>query len=131
MKTSISKVALLGAVFAAGTIALAPAAMAGPNHDRGARMYRVTITNATRGQPVAPSVIATHTDAFRLFELGPTPEPGDFDYDYYLALATMAETGSPVLVLDQVAGSHGVWDAVALPTDRDHHHHQDHRSPRP
>jgi hypothetical protein len=81
-------------------------------------MYRVTITNATRGQPVAPSIIATHTDAFRLFELGPTPVAGDIDYDYYFALATMAETGYPFLVLDQVAASDGVWEAVALPTDR-------------
>lgn len=118
MRASISKIALLGAVLAAATITLTPAAMAGKIRDRGARMYRVTITNATHGQPVAPSVIATHTDAFRLFELGPTPEPGDFDYDYYFALAAMAETGYPFHVLDQVAASHGVWEAVALPTDR-------------
>jgi hypothetical protein len=118
METSISKAALLGAIFAAGTLALSPVAMAGNNNDRGARMYRVTITNATLGQPVAPSVIATHTDAFQLFELGPTPVPGDSDYDYYFALATMAETGYPFFALDQVAASHGVWEAVALPTDR-------------
>jgi hypothetical protein len=82
------------------------------------RLYRVTITNATPGQPVAPSVIATHTDAFSLFELGPAPMEGDAGYDYYFALATMAETGYPFLVLDQVAASHGVWEAVPLPTDR-------------
>jgi len=115
VKMSISKLALLGAVLAAGTIALTPAAMAGHNHDR---MYRVTITNATRGQPVAPSVIATHTDAFRLFELGPVPMVGDPAYDYYFALATMAETGYPFLLLDQVADSDGVWEAEALPTNR-------------
>ena len=95
-KTAISKIALLGAIIVAGTIALTPAAMARSNNDRGERMYRVTITNATLGQPVAPSVIATHTGAFRLFELGPTPVPGDFDYALYFGLATAAETGSPV-----------------------------------
>jgi len=115
VKTSISKIGFLGIVFAVSIIVMTPAAMAGPNHDR---MYRVTITNATLGQPVAPSVIATHTDAFRLFELGPVPEVGDPGYNDYLALAAMAETGYPFHVLDQVAASDGVWEAVPLPTDR-------------
>lgn len=113
MQMSVSKVALLSAVFAAGTIALTPATMA-----QSARMYRVTVTNATLGQPVAPSVIATHTDAFRLFELGPAPVEGDIGYDRYFALATMAETGSPFLLRDQVAASADVWEAEALPTNR-------------
>ncbi|WP_231715794.1 spondin domain-containing protein [Desulfosarcina widdelii] len=81
-------------------------------------MYRVTITNATLGQPVAPSVITTHTNAFRLFELGPAPEPGDSDYSLYFGIATAAETGSPVPLVDEVATYDGVWEAVALPTDR-------------
>lgn len=113
MKTSILKLALLGTVVVAGTFALTSAALAD-----NARMYEVTITNATLGQPVAPSVIATHTDAFRLFELGPAPMVGDSGYDYYFALATMAETGYPFLVLDEVAASPGVWEAKVLATDR-------------
>ncbi|MCP5159507.1 MAG: spondin domain-containing protein [Gammaproteobacteria bacterium] len=116
MKTSVSKVALLVTVLAASTIALTPAAMA--DRGRAERMYRVTITNATLGQPVAPSMIATHTDEFRLFELGPAPAVGDAGYDYYFALATMAETGVPSLLRDQVAASAGVWEAEALPTNR-------------
>jgi hypothetical protein len=115
VKTSISKVGLLVIVFAASITVLTPAAMAEHNHDR---MYRVTITNATHGQPVAPSVIATHTAAFRLFELGPAPMEGDPGYDDYFALAAMAETGYPFHVLDRVTASAGVYDAVALPTDR-------------
>jgi len=107
---------MLGAVIAAGTIAFTHAAFA--NGDGDERMYRVTITNAMRGQPVAPSVIATHTDQFRFFDLGPAPEPGDPGYDDYFALAAMAETGYPFHVLDQIAASHGVWDAVPLATDR-------------
>ena len=115
MKTLNLKTALLGAVLAVGTIALTSTAMAdkksGKKNDR---MYQVTITNATLGQPVAPSVIATHNSAFQLFELGPVPMPGDSGYDDYFALATMAETGYPFHVLDQVSASDDVWDAVAL-----------------
>ena len=117
-KTAVSTIALLGAIIVAGVIALAPAAMASNDKDRGKRMYRVTITNATLGQPFAPSVIATHTDAFRLFELGPTPLPGDSHYPLFFGLATLAETGSPVPLVDEVAASDGVWEAVALLTDR-------------
>lgn len=118
MKTSASKAALLSIAFAVGTIALAPAAMAANPLGGVARMYRFTVTNATLGQPVAPSVIATHSDAFQLFELGPAPTPGDADYDRYFALATVAETGYPFLLRDQLAASAGVWEAKALPTDR-------------
>ena len=117
-KTSVSKIALLGAIIVAGAIALTPAVMANQNNDQENRMYRVTITNATLGQPVAPSVIATHTDAFQLFKLGPTPVPGDSDYALYFGLATAAETGSPVPLVDEVAASEGVWEAVALLTNR-------------
>jgi hypothetical protein len=117
-KTAVSKIALLGAIILAGAIALPPAAMARHGQDRGKRTYRVTITNATLGQPVAPSVIATHTGAFRLFELGPTPKPGSSAYPLYFGLATAAETGSPVPLVNEVAASDGVWEAVALPTDR-------------
>lgn len=112
MKKPFSTNPLLAAVFAIGTIALAPQAIAAS--DQGVRMYRVTITNATLGQPVAPSVIATHTNAFRLFELGPAPVEGDVGYDRYFALATMAETGFPFLLRDEIAAS--VWEAKALPT---------------
>lgn len=115
MQPSILKSAALGAVLAVGTIALTSTAMA--DHRHGERMYRVTVTNATLGQPVAPSVIATHTGAFRLFELGPTPEPGDPGYDKYFGLATAAETGFPVVLRDAVAASAGVSEAVVLATD--------------
>lgn len=114
MKTLNFKNALLGVVLVTGIASLTPAAMAGGND----RMYRVTITNATLGQPVAPSVIATHSDAFHLFGLGPAPMPGDSGYDDYFALATMAETGFPFLVLDQVDVSNGVWEAKVLATSR-------------
>jgi len=114
VKLSITKFALLVAVLA-GFIATMPVAMADGKH---ARTYWVTVTNAMLGQPVAPSVIATHSNAFNLFELGPAPMVGDARYDDYFALATMAETGFPFLVQEQVAASYGVWEAVVLATDR-------------
>jgi len=116
-KTTVSKIALMIAILIAGALTLTPTVMARHNN-RGERIYRVTITNATLGQPVAPSVIATHTGAFRLFELGPTPAPGDADYPLYFGLATAAETGSPVPLVDEVDAADDVWEAVALPTDR-------------
>lgn len=117
-KRAVSRITLLAAIMVAGAIALAPAAMARQKSDRGKRLYRVTIMNATLGQPVAPSVIATHTGAFRLFELGPTPGTDDPGYALYFGLATAAETGSPVPLVDEVAAAYGVWEAVALLTDR-------------
>ena len=116
-KTAVSKLVLLGAILVASAMAAAPTAMADHNNRWGKRMYRVTIKNATLGQPVAPSVIATHTEEFRLFELGATPMPGDSDYALYFGLATAAETGYPVPLRDAVAASHGVWEAVVLQTN--------------
>jgi len=110
MQASISKVLVLGTVIVAAGIGLATSASAGND-----RLYRVTIKNILHGQPVAPSVIATHSDTFQLFELGPAPMPGDDGYDDYFALAAMAETGYPFHVLDQVSASAGVWEAVPLP----------------
>lgn len=110
MKAFNLKNILLGTALVAGSIALTPTAMAGGND----RMYEVTIQNATLGQPLSPSVIATHTKAFQLFELGPTPMPADSDYDLYFALATVAETGYPFHLLDEVAAANGVWDTGVL-----------------
>jgi len=112
MKVLKVKTALLGIALVAGITMLAPAAMAGGKD----RVYRVTIQNATLGQPVAPSVIATHNDAFHLFDVGPAPMPGDSGYDDYFALAAMAETGYPFHVYDQVSVADGVWDATVLAT---------------
>lgn len=116
--SAVSKFALLGVIIVASALVLTPAAMAKYNNDQGKRKYRVTITNATLGQPVAPSVIATHSKMFQLFELGPTPMQEDSDYALYFGLATLAETGSPVPLVDEVSASNGVWEAVALLTDR-------------
>jgi len=113
MKLSYLKTALLGAALFAGTVALTPAALAA-NHDR---LYRVTVQNATRGQPLSPPVIATHTKAFKLFELGPAPQMGDAGYAQYLGLAAVAETGYPFRLQDAISAANGVWDTQVLFTD--------------
>lgn len=115
MKKSLITSALLGAVLAVGSVATTTALA---DSKRGARMYQVVVTNGTLGQPLAPSVIATHNDSFRMFELGEAPSAGDTGYDRYFALATLAETGYPILLRDEVAAADGVWAAEALATDR-------------
>ncbi len=81
----------------AATLVLAGAAMAGPAALAGQeRVYRVTVTNITRGIPdaslpglgqiITPSVVATHQAGFSLFTLGQPASAG---------LALLAETGDP------------------------------------
>jgi len=111
MKLPYLKTTLLGTILIASTIALAPAAMA----DNKDRLYRVTVQNATLGQPLSPPVIATHTDAFELFSLGPVPTEGNEGYEQYWGLAAVAETGYPYHLLDAVSVANGVSDALALP----------------
>lgn len=111
MRISPMKTTLLGAALIASTVALTPAATA----DNKDRLYRVTVQNATLGQPLAPPVIATHTKAFKLFELGPVPTMGDAGYNQYFGLAAVAETGYPFHLLDAVSVAAGVSDAVVLP----------------
>ncbi len=110
MKLPHLKTVLAGATLVVTTIALVPAAMAGHNHGR---MYQVTFQDATLGQPLSPPVVATHTKAFQLFELGLTPGPLDDGYDQYFGLAAVAETGYPDLLLDAVSVADGVWEAKA------------------
>jgi len=110
MKLSKLKTALLGTALIATAIALTPAAIA----DNGGRMYRVTIQDATVGQPLSPPVIATHGDEFHLFDLGPVPTMGDDGYDLYFALAAVAETGYPGHLLAEVSAAAGVWEAQVV-----------------
>jgi hypothetical protein len=97
--------ALTASLVGAATLATQAAADGRPHE----RLYRVTVQNATRGQPIAPSLFITHTAGFKLFSIGDAPT---------LGIATMAETGDPGLLSDDVVASDGVYEAVILPYDR-------------
>lgn len=105
MRHAVKNGVALGALLISG--ALVPT-MAVADSD--GRTYQITIRNATLGQPIAPSVFATHDAGFTLFHIGD---------DATLGLATMAETGDPSDLADEVEDSDGVDDVVVLPFDRD------------
>lgn len=105
MNSFVIKGAAMSALLLWGA-AVPGAAMA----DSDGRVYEVTIRNATLGQPIAPSVLVTHRAGFSLFQIGD---------DASIGLATMAETGAPFDLADEVAASARVDNVVVLPFDRD------------
>jgi hypothetical protein len=76
-------IALAGALVAAACLLLPAVAAA---QAQPATVYRVTITNLTRAQPITPPVVATHTIGFHVFV------PGEPASD---ALVVLAEEGMP------------------------------------
>ena len=73
-------------LFMAGTLVYSTQGIAETaNHRDFERVYRVTITNLTRGQVFSPPLLATHTSSVALFELGESAI-GE--------LATLAEEGN-------------------------------------
>lgn len=105
MKQTILKGLVIGALVTAGAVAMTQGVLAAE--------YKVTVTNATKGQPLAPGLIITHDGTFSLFEIGDPPGAD---------LATMAETGDPSDLAGSVAattadvlfGDHG---GIALPSE--------------
>jgi hypothetical protein len=94
---------LLGAL-AAGVLMIGGIAAASQNaHAAGETKYRVTIANATYHQPIAPSLAITHRKSFSLFQINHPASTG---------LATMAETGNPGVLFDEVDGAPGVRSAM-------------------
>ena len=100
MTKAVLKGAALGALILSGALAASQAALADD-----ARSYEVTIRNATLGQPIAPSLFVTHNSGFSMFTIGDTASTG---------LATLAETGSPGVLVTEVDGASGVDDVVVL-----------------
>ena len=105
MKQTILRGLIVGALVTVSAVAINQGALAA--------QYRVTVTNATHGQPLAPGLIITHDGTFSLFEIGDAPSAD---------LATMAETGNPSDLAGSVAattadvlfGDHG---GIALPSE--------------
>lgn len=75
--------------------------MANSSWAGGDAMYKITIYNLTRGQPLAPVMAATHKPGISFFELG--TEPSD-------ELAMLAEAGNGQPMADYLAGMPGVRD---------------------
>ena len=100
MKRTIFKALALSALVAGGVATTSQIALA----DKG-KTYRVTVSNATGGQPLAPGLLITHNGSFSLFQINAAPS---------LGLATMAETGNPGVLADEVTGTAGVSSAEVL-----------------
>ncbi len=100
MKQTILKGVVVAGLVAGGAMAMSPIAAAD-----GARLYEVTVFNATRGQVVTPPVAATHTSDFQLFEIGDDLEA--------TGLRVQAEDGDPGALLTELGGDPEVSNAVA------------------
>ncbi len=104
MKQTILKGVVLAGLVAGGAMAMSPIAAAD-----GARLYEVTVFNATRGQVVTPPVAATHTSDFQLFEIGDDLEATALG----VALREQAEDGPTGNLLTELGGEPEVSDAAA------------------
>lgn len=107
MKLAMSKGLFAAALILGGAAVASGDALADGRyfHDHKAK-YEVTIRNLTPGQIIAPSLIVFHRSGFSLFKLGDEPTIG---------LATMAETGNPGVLADEVETSHKVEIVDILP----------------
>lgn len=69
--------------------------------------YKVTVTNLTPGQPLAPIMAATHRPGINFFEVGEAPSD---------ELARLAEAGDGQPMADKLNGMDGVSDAQVSTT---------------
>ncbi|NQZ57418.1 MAG: hypothetical protein HRT88_08110 [Lentisphaeraceae bacterium] len=72
--------------------------------DNGLRMYEVTITNLTNGQPLTPPALIVHNKKFKLFELGGVARDG---------LKTLAKIGNPMPLLMELESDGNVFSTSA------------------
>jgi hypothetical protein len=117
MNKTVLKGALMSAIILSGALAASQAAVAGSlagasaaGADDDVKSYQVTVRVATRGQPIAPSVLVTHDSRFSMFDVGPAD---DLDPQYE-GLAILAETGMPDALAGAIEGAHGVDSVTVL-----------------
>lgn len=93
---------LFGSALVATTAAAAmlSATLAYADSSHGVRRYAVTVTNITRGQPIAPPAVVAHNDDFKLFVLGSPGIP---------ELAPLAEDGNGAPLLSAVSSLPSVY----------------------
>lgn len=106
MKHAVLRKLALGALIVGGIAATSQGAFAD-----GGKAYRITIANATGGQPLAPGLVIVHDRDYALFQVNDAPT---------LELATMAETGDPGLLADAADAAPGVASADVLAGDGGH-----------
>ncbi len=70
------------------------------------RLYRVTVENLTDGQPFSPGVVATHTKAASVFEVGAPASEG---------VRLIAENGMPGTAVSDLTGVDAVFEVAAFP----------------
>jgi hypothetical protein len=75
--------------------------------DRSTRMYDITITNLTGGQPLSPGVAAIHTKRNSVWRLGRSASEG---------IRLIAEDGDNSVALASLTGQPGFSDVQAVPT---------------
>ena len=100
MKHTILGALAAGALMVGGIAATSQDALAG-----GGQKYRVTVANATAGQPLAPGLLIAHNGEFSLFNLNHPASTG---------LAILAEFGNPGTLLGEVSSADGVQSATVL-----------------
>lgn len=93
------KALLFAASTFAATAALWTSSTATPTPAPISRRYEVTVTNVTRAQVFAPTLVATHDASTTLFELGGTASAG---------LALLAEEGNPSMLAAELSADPGV-----------------------
>lgn len=86
-----------GCIFSAAVLT---ATTAGADDDM--ETYKITITNLTPGQPIAPAMAATHRSGMSFFEAGAAPSP---------ELAALAEAGNGKPMAALLLTTPGVSDA--------------------
>jgi hypothetical protein len=70
------------------------------------RLYRVTVENLTGGQPFSPGVVATHTKAAHVFQVGAPASEG---------VRLIAENGMPETAVTELTGVDAVFEVKAFP----------------
>lgn len=70
------------------------------------RLYRVTVENITDGQPFSPGVVATHTKAASVFQVGEPASEG---------VRLIAENGMPGTAVAELSGVDAVFEVKAFP----------------
>ena len=97
-KTSILAISAIAGLLAVVSIAGIPESSAAKT-----KMYEVTITNLTPGQPITPPLLVTHAKDAGFFTVGEMANNG---------IQQLAENGNPEPLVEMLQGKSGIVDIV-------------------